>query len=139
MEIKMQNQQRKNTESDEKTIRHLNHTVIASLSSGDIAAITAVYDTNAALLMPGAPAFVGIEAISAAWQGLVDTPGISLEAEPIEIEFSESGEMAMDRGWYRLTTATAGASTVEEGKYLVVWRKTDGQWRMIADMINNNA
>ncbi|MFM0154987.1 DUF4440 domain-containing protein [Paraburkholderia sediminicola] len=135
----MQNQQCKKTESDEQMIRHLNHAVIANLSAGDVAAIITVYDTNAALLMPGAPAFVGIEAISAAWQGLVDTPGISLEAEPVEIEFSESGEMAMDRGWYRLTTATAGGSTVDEGKYLVVWRKTDGQWKMIADMINSNA
>ncbi|MEQ5843777.1 nuclear transport factor 2 family protein [Paraburkholderia acidicola] len=124
---------------DEKAIRSINHAVIDYIKTRDYTAITEFYDVDAAFLLPGSPAFVGIEAIRAAWKTLSQTPGISLEAEPETIEFAESGDLAMDRGWYRLTTMSDGESVLEQGKYLVVWRKKHGEWKMIADMINANA
>ena len=60
----------------------------------------------------------------------MQSPGFDLSFAPEQIVVSSSGDMAMDRGTYRLGPET--------GKYVVVWRKVDGDWKVAADIFNSD-
>jgi ketosteroid isomerase-like protein len=69
---------------------------------------------------------------------MLATPGFELTFAPEQIVVSSSGDMALDRGTYRLSVAPDGTKQVDTGKYVVVWRKVDGQWKAAADIINSD-
>jgi uncharacterized protein (TIGR02246 family) len=51
------------------------------------------------------------------------------------VKFSDDGNMAYDHGTYTMTvTQPGGKPTKETGAYLNVWRKVDGQWKLVAEM-----
>jgi uncharacterized protein (TIGR02246 family) len=50
-------------------------------------------------------------------------------------KFSDDGMMAYDYGTYTMTvTPPGGKASIENGAYLNVWRKVDGQWKLVAEM-----
>jgi uncharacterized protein (TIGR02246 family) len=51
------------------------------------------------------------------------------------VKFSDDGNMAYDHGTYTMTVAQPGGKPAREnGAYLNVWRKVDGQWKLVAEM-----
>ena len=46
--------------------------------------------------------------------------------------------MAYDVGTYRLAYDGPSGPVEDNGKYLVVWEKRDGEWKAVADMINTD-
>lgn len=51
------------------------------------------------------------------------------------IAFSDDGTMAYDHGTYSMTvTAPGGKPAASKGAFLNVWRKVDGNWRLVAEM-----
>lgn len=51
------------------------------------------------------------------------------------VKFSDDGTMAFDHGTYTMTmTAPGGKPENVNAAYLNVWRKVDGQWKMLAEM-----
>jgi ketosteroid isomerase-like protein len=57
---------------------------------------------------------------------------VSIEGGSIEIIVSESGDMAWDYGWNRAVYKGPDGPIEDEGKYLEVWKKTDGKWKIAA-------
>jgi uncharacterized protein (TIGR02246 family) len=52
-----------------------------------------------------------------------------------QVEFSNDGTMAYDYGTYEMTMAAPGKKPVTgAGSFLNVWRKEDGQWKLVAEM-----
>jgi ketosteroid isomerase-like protein len=49
------------------------------------------------------------------------------------------GHLAVSIGSYHLRLSLAEGRIEDRGKYMTVWRKIDGQWRVAADMINTDA
>jgi ketosteroid isomerase-like protein len=86
---------------------------------------------DARQLPPGAPAVVGTEALRAAWQEMADTEGLSLEWEPIHAK--ASGDLAYDVGKGVLTTPDGVSRPV---KYVVVWERRGGEWKIAVDMFS---
>jgi ketosteroid isomerase-like protein len=68
----------------------------------------------------------------------MQTPGFDLTFVPDQIIVSSSGDMALDRGTYRLAIAPDGTTQSDTGKYVVVWRKIGGDWKAAADIFNSN-
>jgi ketosteroid isomerase-like protein len=122
----------------EETIKQINQAILENVKKRDLEAIAATYASDAALLVPGRPALVGIAAISAGWETMLALPGFTLEAERVAISVSSSGDLAVDRGSYRLSFQTPEGTTRDEGKYLAAWRKDHSGWKMIADIFNTD-
>ena len=57
---------------------------------------------------------------------------------PEQIVVASSGDMALDRGTYRMTVAPDGTEQTDTGKYVVVWRKIGGEWKAAADIFNSD-
>ena len=108
------------------------------IKAKDAKAIAALYAENGAVMPPNTPIGKGHEAIEKIWGGLLQTPGFDLAITPEQITVSASGDMALDRGTYKLSVAPEGTAQTDTGKYVVVWRKIDGEWKAAADIFNSD-
>ena len=84
------------------------------------------------------PIAKGHEAVQKTWASLMGLPGFDLTFTPEQIIISSSGDMALDRGTYKLSLAPNGKAQTDTGKYVVVWRKVGGEWKAAADIFNSD-
>ncbi|MEE1877573.1 YybH family protein [Altererythrobacter litoralis] len=124
--------------ADEDAIRGQVARWLELIKSKDAAAISQMYTEDGAFMPSNAPIGKGRAAIQENWAAMMSTPGFDLTFAPEQIIVSSSGDMALDRGTYRLSVAPEGTEQIEIGKYVVVWRKVDGEWKAAADIINSD-
>ena len=113
-------------------ILETNQHFMTSFAAQDAAALVALYTDDAQLFPPHSDLVEGAEHLVAFWQGIFEMglTGASLET----LEVDNEGDTAIEVGRY---TLTAGDGTVaDEGKYVVVWKKVGGQWRLHRDIWN---
>ena len=126
------------TGADEQAIRgHVDHW-LQLVKAKDAAGIAALYAEDGAVMPPNAPIGKGRAAIQQTWASMMRTPGFGLTFVPEQIVVSSSGDMALDRGTYRLTIAPDGTTQTDTGKYVVVWRKIGSEWKAAADIFNTD-
>lgn len=126
------------TAAEEQAIRGQVAQWLDLVKSKDAAAIAQLYADDGAVMPPNAPIGKGRAAIQHTWASLMATPGFDLTFDPEQIVISSSGDMALDRGTYRLTVAPGGSAHSDTGKYVVVWRKIGGEWKAAADIFNSD-
>jgi ketosteroid isomerase-like protein len=101
----------------------------------DAAATTALYTADAVLLAPNAPQAKGQAALLEFWKAaLAGVPG------PIKLTTQElvaHGDAAHEIGAYQVSTADG--KVAEKGKYVVIWKREGGQWKLHRDIWNSDA
>lgn len=123
---------------DEQAIRLLIQQWVKLVAAKNADSVAELYAPDAAIMPPNAPLAEGREAIAATWRSMMQAPGFQLTFAPTRIEVSKGGDMAMDRGTYRLMTQATSGAVEDRGKYVVVWRKVDGRWKAAADIFNSD-
>jgi uncharacterized protein (TIGR02246 family) len=108
------------------------------IKAKDAASIAGLYTEDGAVMPPNAPIGKGRTAIQQTWASMMQTPGFDLAIVPEQILVSSSGDMALDRGTYRLAFAANGTPQTDTGKYVVVWRKIGKDWKAAADIFNSD-
>ncbi|MGH7129678.1 MAG: YybH family protein [Planctomycetaceae bacterium] len=124
--------------AEEQRIRELNGQFLAAVQRGDADAAAAVLAPDGRFMAPNMEAAEGTAAIRAAWTEAVAIPGFSLSFEPTEIVVASNGEMAYDVGTYESSFDGPSGPIENHGKYVTVWTKVDGQWRIAADIFNTD-
>ena len=103
-------------------------------AKGDVAAIAALYTRNAIALPPDGPLVRGRDNIQQMWGSIAQQLGLkSVKLQTLELEVA--GDVAHEVGEAHLTLASGSAVA----KYVVVWKKADGQWRLHRDIWNTKA
>lgn len=87
------------------------------------------------MMPPNAEPVVGRDAVRSAWGEMARMEGATLDWESQEVHVAASGDMAYDLGTY---TMTLPDGTEDRGKYVVVWVKEDGRWKVAVDMFSSN-
>ena len=123
------------TAAEAETIMTLEREWSQKFGEGDIGWIMDLHAANPVQLPPDADAVVGAEAVRAAWQGMIDTEGLEIAWEPTAAFVAPSGDMAWDYGTATMTTPDGSVPM----KYLVVWTRQEGEWKVAADMFNTAA
>jgi uncharacterized protein (TIGR02246 family) len=108
-----------------------NRAFIAAFLRGDARAVADLYTEDAQVIAPGAPVARGRSAIAAAWQKSIDSGVKDLTLNTADVD--SSGDLACETGIVRLV-AKSGAVT--EGRYIVVWKRTNGKWQLHRDIWN---
>ena len=126
------------TGADEQAIRGQVDRWLQLVKAKDAAGIAALYAEDGAVMPPNAPIGKGRPAIQQTWASMMGTPGFDLTFVPEQIILSSSGDMALDRGTYRLSIAPNGTAQTDTGKYVVVWRKIGSEWKAAADIFNSD-
>lgn len=113
-----------------------NARLIAAFVAGDAAGAAALFADDAVLMLPGVPQFRGratIEQALAGAFGAVDYH--SVEANVQEVQFF--GDYALEMGTSQFTYAVGGRTFVDQGKYVVAWkREPSGEWKIHRDVSN---
>jgi ketosteroid isomerase-like protein len=106
----------------------------AALKKGDAAALANMYTTDAKAMPPNDELAQGRAAIQKVWQGAIDAGIRDLSFEVLEVE--KKGDSLYEVGKYKLNGADG--KQMDHGKYLVVWKREGGQWKLHRDIWNSS-
>ena len=102
-------------------------------NAGDAAAVTALYTTDAKLLVPGAEPGSGPKAIQKLIAADIALGGkLTLTL----VDVVGFGDYALETGKWVATSPDG--KHLDHGPYLVLYKKVDGGWKMYRDMWNSS-
>jgi len=106
----------------------------AAIAAGNPAAVAGLYTDDAMVLPPNGEAMSGRPAIEKLFQMLVAAgiKEITLTAQEVEAH----GDAATEVGAYSVKDGTG--KEIDRGKYMVSWKKVQGQWKLHRDIWNSN-
>lgn len=102
--------------------------------SGDAAGVAGLYTEDAKFLVPNSAPISGRQAIQATFQAFMDMGVKTVKLGTDEVE--DFGDTASEVGTYALEDADG--NTLDHGKFLVLWKQVDGEWKLYRDMINTS-
>jgi ketosteroid isomerase-like protein len=123
-----------NLETAKKEIMDANKEFATLFASYDSIALAKLYTQDAKFMGEGAPAVIGRINIQSALAGMMNS-GITnanlatIEVWGMENLITEEGE----------ATLYVGDTQVYKGKYIVIWKKVDGEWKIFRDIFNSNS
>jgi uncharacterized protein (TIGR02246 family) len=106
----------------------------ADFAKGDATAVASHYTTAAWAFPPNGEITKGREAIAKLWKGAMDSGVKSIKLVVVEAE--AHGDTAHEVGTYALTGE--GGKALDNGKYVVVWKRESGQWKIHRDIWNTS-
>ena len=125
--------------TEEDAIRELDRRWVRELAARNVSGIVDLYADDGMAMAPNGPAARGKAAVSAAYTDMLRPENnLSLTFEPTQITVAAAGDVAHDIGTYRLSLDTPGGRINDNGKYITLWKKVDGQWKVAADMFNTD-
>ncbi|MCH9646626.1 MAG: SgcJ/EcaC family oxidoreductase [Deltaproteobacteria bacterium] len=116
-----------------ESIEAVNMTFMKAFGMGDAEGVAALYTADSVLLAPHFDSFEGRGAVTAYMRGAIEQGLTEIELKTVEVE--GEGDTAYEVGKY---TLFAGNQRVDRGKYLVVWKRDQGVWRLHRDVMNTS-
>lgn len=116
-------------------VKAANKVLMAYVKAGNAAGIAACYSKKAILMPPGAPAVKRPKNIAGFWAGAIAQGVKSASLKTQEVD--ELGTTAIESGAF--TLKGAGGAVLGTGKYIVVWKKDAGAWKLHRDIFNADA
>jgi uncharacterized protein (TIGR02246 family) len=114
-----------------------NKKFVEAFNKGDAAAVASMYASDARVLPPNADIIKGPADIQKYWGGAI-AAGMKMPSLVID-HVERMGEYALEIGRYTLTIPGAGGATnTDKGKYVVVWKKEGGNWKIAVDTFNTS-
>src|SRR5450759_414727 len=101
---------------------------------GDFTGVASLYTDDATALPPGSGMVKGRAAIAAMWKGMAEQVG---DPKVTTIEVKRLGRVAArEIGTFSLKTKGPAPKEVT-GKYVVLWEKVRGNWKLATDIWND--
>jgi len=110
-----------------------NKKLMDSVAAGDSGAIASLYTADAKLMFTGKPAIVGRENIQAAFSEILKSGVSRIELKTQEI--FGTGDLLAEEGE---VTVYVNSNAVAEEKYIILWKREDGEWKLFRDIANSN-
>lgn len=126
--------QTQTTESITRQIRQCNDAFEAAFAQQDSNRLVQLYTNDASLLPPGAGEQKGTQAIRDFWMGAMQM-GVA-QAKLTTTEAEEHGDTATEIGNFVLSSSTG--ELIDQGKYLVIWKRQGDRWLLHRDIWNSN-
>ena len=117
------------------SIQKINEEWMAAFNKGDAAGVAALYSEDAYILPNGAEMAKGRRAIEAYFKHSVQQLG-DAKLKTVDLQSLGPGS-AREVGTFNFKTKGDSPQEVV-GKYVAVWRKMGGQWKLITDIWNMN-
>lgn len=120
--------------ADERAILAADSGWMRNVVAKNVDSLMMYYTPDAVSYGFGAPA-TGLDAIRTVYTEMAKATVSDTKILSNTVKFSDDGSMAYDHGTYSMTmTPPGGKAAPQKGAYLNVWRKVDGQWKLVAEM-----
>ena len=115
-------------------VEEANKEFITAIGRADAAALAGMYATEAILLPPHSDMVRGKQAIEQFWDGVIKS-GIK-GGMLTTLDLEQKGKTAFETGKYTLTGD--GGKVIDNGKYVVIWKRQKGKWKIHRDIWNTS-
>jgi len=96
------------------------------------------YAPDAEVMAPNLPAFRGRAAITAFWTAFLATGSVDVALTSTNVT-QPSSDVAIETGRYDLSLRPASGQAIKDaGKYIVLWKKSNGRWWAAEDIFNSD-
>jgi uncharacterized protein (TIGR02246 family) len=103
-------------------------------NKGDFARVASLYTDDATVFPPGSPMIKGRTGIEAMWKGMAEKVS---DPKVTTLDVKALGPSAVrEIGTFSLKTKGPTPQEIT-GKYVVVWEKIGGDWKLAADIWND--
>lgn len=106
----------------------------ADVAKGNAAGLAAMYAADAQAFPPNANIVTGSDAIQKLWQDFLDMGIKEMSFKVLEVQ--SHGNFAHEVGEYWIKDAAG--KEVDHGKYLVIWKREKGNWKIYRDFWNSS-
>jgi uncharacterized protein (TIGR02246 family) len=124
--------------SEEQRIRELGQQAMRAAQSKDVATYASFYADDAVSMGANQRSIRGRDAIRGMIAEMFAMPNLAFSFAPTRIEVAESGDIAHEIGTYRFAADMPGGRLDDEGKYITLWKKVAGEWKIASDMSNSD-
>jgi uncharacterized protein (TIGR02246 family) len=123
----------------ENAIRRANADFAANARSGNAQTlVTNFYAPDAVVMAPNLPALRGRDAIQQFWTGFLASGSVDLALTSTNVT-QPSSDVAVETGRYDLSLRPASGQAIKDaGKYVVLWKKSNGRWWAAEDIFNSD-
>lgn len=111
-----------------------NDKFMAVFKTGDAAALANLFTENGQILPPNGDFITGRKAIADIWQSIFDMGVKEIKLDIVELD--EQSDTAIEIS--NFTLYNESGAEVNKGKYIVIWKLQDGQWKMHRDIFNSS-
>jgi uncharacterized protein (TIGR02246 family) len=125
------------TAAEEQKIRAVVAEWSKAAEAGDAATFASFYAPDGVIKPPNARPVRGEEMIEVLVRQAFSS-SLWASFSTTEIKVAQAGDVAYDVGTYRMTIPTADGAIEDEGKYVVVWRKANGEWKARVHIYNSS-
>jgi uncharacterized protein (TIGR02246 family) len=130
----------KKYDAEEAAIRDLDAKWSKAATAKNMDEVMKFYATDGSVVWPDQPPAKGHKEIRASWEAIFKAaPDMYLDFEPTHIEVASGGEMASDFGLVHFAKGAKREDRKNTAKYLVVWKREHGAWKVFYDCWNWNA
>lgn len=123
------------TAADVQAIKDLVTAWNGYLVARNDSAIAALYAPDGVLLPPNLPRVTGTESNRAFWAQIWP---LNATLTLASVSVTVSGDLAVEEGNWTWSAPTPQGDQKDNGKYLVIWRRQDGTWKVIQDIWNSD-
>ena len=106
----------------------------SAIANGDLDLLMTFYTEDACFIASNMDFLRGRDEIRGFFQGALDMGIKAVKLHTDEVD--EQGDTAIELGTYELLVD--GGVQADHGKFMVVWKKTGGEWQLHRDMINTS-
>jgi uncharacterized protein (TIGR02246 family) len=115
-------------------IQKINNGFSEAFRKGNAAQVAAAYTAGAIVLPPKSEMVKGADAIESLWKAVMGMGIKDVKLETMEVEAHDN--IAVEVGRYTLYVAEG--MKADHGKYVVVWKKVRGTWKLHRDIWNTS-
>ena len=131
--------QKVDTKSEGEKIMQLSRDWSKLAATDSIERMLSYWADDAILMGQGQPSLNGKQAIRQMVEGSMKVPGFKISWEPISVSVSESGDMAYLIEKNQITVNDSlGNPKTEYGRVVTIWKKTNGNWKNVVEMLNSS-
>jgi len=123
----------------ENAIRRANADFAANARAGNAQTlVNNFYAPDAEVMAPNMPALRGRDSILAFWTGFLASGAVDLSLTSTNV-MQPSNDVAIETGRYDLGLRPASGQAIKDaGKYMVLWKKSNGRWWAVDDIFNSD-
>jgi len=123
--------------AEKAVLKEMAHELVTAEAARDLDTVMGYWADGAILQVNGAPQVEGKDSIRELMRPMLSSFK-EFEGSTTHIEVASSGDLAYEYGVNRLVFPGEGPDLLAIGKYLAVWEKSEGNWRIRALSVTND-
>ncbi len=121
-------------ENVREAIQEADRKFMALYKQGDCAGVAALYSEDPVLMPPGMDIIRGKEAVQKTFEAFRSMGVAELVFDIVEVD--PCGDHAVEMSTFKLLGAEG--QMLDQGKYIVVWKHEQGEWKLHRDIFNSS-